>query len=235
MTRKEMIIIAVLTNISVLAILFMLAFHGVKEQPVDEVQIQYTMDTGDNRDNLKGREVQLAPAKTDSNDEVDAILEDISPSVSAPFQNFEEDSFFTDQDNASDTLLNEQGTNADDRYLEIAIKRGDALEKIARANGTTIEAIKAANHLKTDRLRIGQILRIPTDGLKTNETNKNLAAAPSPVPVSNDPHYYTIKSGDNPWKIAKQFHIKVDDMMKLNDLDEEKARNLKIGDQIRVK
>lgn len=47
--------------------------------------------------------------------------------------------------------------------------------------------------------------------------------------------YYIVKGGDNPWKIAKQFQVNFDDILRLNNLDEEKARNMKIGDRIRVK
>lgn len=51
----------------------------------------------------------------------------------------------------------------------------------------------------------------------------------------DEPLYHTVKSGDNPWKIAKQYGVKYDDILRLNNLNEEKARNLKIGDKIRVK
>lgn len=51
----------------------------------------------------------------------------------------------------------------------------------------------------------------------------------------DEPVYHTVKSGDNPWKIAKQHGVKYDDILRLNNLNEEKARNLKIGDRIRVK
>lgn len=42
------------------------------------------------------------------------------------------------------------------------VKSGDMLEKIAKAHGTTVKAIKAANNMKTDRINIGQKLKIPT-------------------------------------------------------------------------
>lgn len=50
-----------------------------------------------------------------------------------------------------------------------------------------------------------------------------------------EPIYHVVKSGDNPWKIAKHYNVKYDDILRLNQLDETKARNLKIGDRIRVK
>jgi len=47
--------------------------------------------------------------------------------------------------------------------------------------------------------------------------------------------YYVVKSGDNPWTIARKFHINFADLLKLNDLDEDKAKNLKIGQKIRIR
>jgi LysM repeat protein len=41
------------------------------------------------------------------------------------------------------------------------VKGGETLTKIAKQHGTTIKAIRAANGLKTDRLTVGQKLKIP--------------------------------------------------------------------------
>ena len=42
-----------------------------------------------------------------------------------------------------------------------AVKSGDTLTKIAAGNGTTVKALRAANDLKTDRLKVGQKLKLP--------------------------------------------------------------------------
>jgi hypothetical protein len=47
--------------------------------------------------------------------------------------------------------------------------------------------------------------------------------------------WYIVKSGDNPWKIAKSEKIDYEDILKLNQLTEHKAKNLKPGDRIRIK
>jgi LysM repeat protein len=48
------------------------------------------------------------------------------------------------------------------------VKSGDALEKIARQHNTTVKAIKAANNLRTDRINVGQKLKIPAPAGTTN-------------------------------------------------------------------
>jgi LysM repeat protein len=47
--------------------------------------------------------------------------------------------------------------------------------------------------------------------------------------------FYIVKSGDNPWKIAKKFHISFEKLLQLNHLDEAKARNLKVGSRLRIR
>jgi nucleoid-associated protein YgaU len=47
--------------------------------------------------------------------------------------------------------------------------------------------------------------------------------------------YYIVKSGDNPWSIAIKNHIKFDELLRLNHLDEDKAKKLKPGDKLRIK
>jgi len=142
------------------------------------------------------------------------------------------------------------------KFIEIKVKRGDALEKIARANGTTTEAIRKINQLSNDKLTIGQALKIPVTGSAAEVAMVEMAPAPMQVSTpamvavpskvaaavqsvakaaDASVEYYTMKAGDNPWKISKQFHVKFDDLLKLNNLNEEKAKNLKIGDRIRVR
>lgn len=117
---------------------------------------------------------------------------------------------------------------------EVIVKRGDFLEKIARQHQTSVEAIKALNHLTGDALRVGQILRLPPPH-KTTE----LAVASSSVTKEKEAEpkegFYRLKSGDNPWKVAKQFHIGLDELLQLNKLDESSARNLKPGDLLKVR
>ena len=57
-----------------------------------------------------------------------------------------------------------------------AVKSGDTLGKIAKANGVTIAALRSANHLKTDQIRVGQKLTIPSKATGPE-------AGPSPVPA----------------------------------------------------
>lgn len=50
-----------------------------------------------------------------------------------------------------------------------------------------------------------------------------------------DERYYTVKNGDNPWTIATKNHIKVEELLRLNGLDDAKAKKIKPGDRLRIK
>ena len=120
-------------------------------------------------------------------------------------------------------------------FVEIVVKRGDVLERIAKANGTTVSAIKKANNLQTERLSVGQVLRVPVGSKKNQNQDSPVNTVKKEATAQSVSEYYTIKSGDNPWKVAKQFQVNFEDLLLLNNLDEETARNMKVGDRIRVK
>lgn len=53
------------------------------------------------------------------------------------------------------------GSKAQKHYV---VKSGDTLGRIARTHGTTVRAIKAANGLTSDRVVLGQNLKLPESG-----------------------------------------------------------------------
>ncbi len=114
--------------------------------------------------------------------------------------------------------------------VEVTVKKGDVLEKIARQHKTTVDAILKANNLSSVKLKIGQVLKVPS-GQKSSANVTAKAATPS---ANADAKYYTVKNGDNPWTIAVKNRMKVEDLLKLNNLNEEKARKLKPGDKLRI-
>jgi LysM repeat protein len=59
--------------------------------------------------------------------------------------------------------------------ITYTVKGGDTLTKLARIHGTTIKAIRQASGLKSNDLKVGQRIKIPS---------KAAAAAPAPEPVA---------------------------------------------------
>jgi peptidoglycan endopeptidase LytF len=113
------------------------------------------------------------------------------------------------------------------KSVEITVKRGDVLEKIARTNGVTVSDIIRANNLPDTRLRIGQVLTIPV--------REKVAAKAGSQDSSGEHKYYVVRSGDNPWLIALRNQLSLDDLLQMNQLDEDSARRLRPGDQLRIR
>lgn len=110
---------------------------------------------------------------------------------------------------------------------EVTVKKGDNLEKIAKVHHTTVDEIIKLNRLPSSFLKVGQVLKIPGE--------RSLAKAPEKKPAELGPEYYTMKVGENPWAIAIRHHMKLDELLRLNGLNEEKARKLKPGDRLRIR
>jgi len=211
--RKDTILIAVLMNVGLLTILFITAMSydegSMTPQPepkptVAEAPIVET----------PAEYLQLVSSQDLPHDEVDRVLHAYAEQKK------------TDEKPVPESAPEKQ----DKKYVEITVKRGDSLDRIARANKTSIRTIKKLNDLKTDRLRIGQVLKIPLPG-----TNVVKAEKPKPTTSPSGAVFYELKSGDNPWKVAKKFNVSYDSIVKLNEFDEIKAKNLKPGDKIRIK
>ncbi len=110
-------------------------------------------------------------------------------------------------------------------FKEVKVKKGDVLERIARQNHVSVSELMKVNKLTSTRLKIGQVLRIPSSTASKTVSNSVTTAGAQ---------YYTVKAGDNPWTIAVKHHMKVEELLKLNNMDEQKARRLKAGDKIRI-
>lgn len=254
MNRRDIIIITVLINTGLLSALAMMAISTDDQGLMDQTEFNQ-LATHHEADKLKDEPIAIVHNTTISTDEWDTVLKDYVASNSSQMVQPLED--ITEEFEAP-TISPKKIVEAPKKPInqpiaiappkkaveinpkkgvEITVKRGDMLEKIARANGTTVEEIRTLNQLKNDRLTVGQTLLVPATAEKkitsqAKTETKNIAEKKNSV---DEVEYYVIKSGDNPWKIAKQYHVKFDDLLKLNHLDEEKARNLKIGDRIRVK
>lgn len=265
MSRRDTIIIALLVNAGLLALLFMLAVNNDDDSVADQTEIISSIVEEGDKTPPHHRPAAPPVAERNLNDEVDSFLRELASEDSPQPIVIDDERFTemrvdeplpaakpAERRETSREVTREAPREvkgfADQKYVEITVKRGDALEKIARSNGTTVEAIKKANQMSTAKLAVGQVLKVPVStktGGETAEASKpaqpaaqSLPKEPSKKPiaaVASDAQYYTIKSGDNPWKIAKQFNVKFEDLLRMNNLDEERARNLKIGDKVRVK
>lgn len=259
MSRRDIIIIAVLLNTAVLSFLFLTATRPEDEQtyrPTIENIISLDTPPVNPPDRLHPEAVTI---NTVPRDEVDSALRPYlstkemattprvvqEPGVPHIIQIEEHDAVVIQPTQAPEpvSLIDNRS-----QELEVVVKRGDVLEKIARAHNTSVKELKKLNNLTTDRISVGQVLRIPATTTRDTSIQTTVAAKPVAQSLVKEPvkpavvketasgrEFYTVKPGDNPWKIARQNKIQLDELLKMNGLTEESARNLKVGDQLRVR
>lgn len=103
------------------------------------------------------------------------------------------------------------------------VKSKDSLYKIAKNYHVSIKQLKKINHLKTSKLKNGQIIQIPSHNRNTITT------------TSKKPHrkqVYKIRSGDTLAKIAKKFHVTISELKQWNSIKDEK--HLKLGRRLHI-
>lgn len=245
MTRRDTIIVAVLINAGLLVVLFISSLKNEKsvvansyDKKPEQTQV------------VTRKETPIAKA---SSDQVDQILAQYSKKMTKEV--VKEEKKVTSKENApketkveevavlkekvkqeqvekiaeKETILTPQKEQPQDPrsgMVKIVVKKGDVLEKIAKAHGTSVGAIMQENQLTDSRLQIGQVIYIPS-------------ATPVASPIKALPQleekYYVVKNGDNLWKIALENHLKVEDLLKLNELSEKQAKALRPGDRLRIK
>lgn len=113
--------------------------------------------------------------------------------------------------------------------ISIKVQSGDALEKIAKTYNTSVKEIMKFNNLVNTKLQIGQVIYLPP--ASANSTKIDTAISPSVIKQQ----FYTVRTGDTPWTIAAKNQLRVEELLQLNSLNQEKARYLKPGDRLRIR
>jgi peptidoglycan DL-endopeptidase LytF len=229
MTRRDTIILAVLINAGLLILLFITA----DTEQVNSISGSTVIAKQENKA-LKSVEVKQAKEQSTAQleDEVDLLLSQLSSQPT----NFEEkkkspikqqvEVIASEPKISSEVKLEELQT----KFVSVTVKRGDVLEKIARNNSVSVSEIMKANHLTDTLLQIGQVLQIPLDKQEIAE-----ASLDDVERVDAAIKYYIVKKGDSAWVIALRHKISVEELLKINGLDDEKARRLKPGDRLRIR
>lgn len=246
MNRKDTIIVAVLINAALLTALFITA---VKKEPAAS-ESSLAVDNKPFAEKTFEFSKPSFELKATEGDEVDRMLNQLSASTPAPSNSplvqteSHQDPLSSPSSNPfiDDLRALSQSSNhaqaapqsfgfsseTSSELIDVIVKKGDALEKIARAHHTSVDEIKRLNQLKGNNLKIGQVLKVKA-GSKTSGRQEHAEPAQQPT------KFYVVKNGDNPWTIAVKNHMKVEELLKLNQLDEEKARRLKPGDKLVIR
>lgn len=110
---------------------------------------------------------------------------------------------------------------------DYTVKKGDTLQKISKKFNIPVSDIKKANNLKSDRLVAGMRLEIN----KKEKSISNSKKTSKKSVTIQEPKTYTVKKGDNIWRIAKKFNISVEELKEINDLQD---NSIKIGQKLYI-
>ena len=221
MSRKDTLISAILINIALLGFLFILAVpvqDAVQTDASSMVQeVAFSSPSIDEiakpQDMQESKHIQETPvAASSSYDELDELLSQFKKPEEAPPEK-------TPEKPPEKPVQKDKTPVASEGFQLVTVSEGDYLGKIAKKYGTTVAKIKAMNSLTSESIRVGQQIKVPASA-KT---------------VTIEDEFYTLKNGDNPWKISKQFNVPFYKLLEINNLDQDKALRLKPGDKLRVR
>lgn len=112
------------------------------------------------------------------------------------------------------------------------VEAQETLFSISKQYGVSIAELRSWNEISGNNLSIGQELRI-YPGSATDSGNGNSSEGSIVVSSSTQQNtYYTVKSGDTLYKIARAHNMTLDQLKELNDLS---SNTISIGQQLTVK
>jgi lysozyme len=118
------------------------------------------------------------------------------------------------------------------------VKGGDNLSKIAQKYNSTVSEIKAANNKTSDMIRMGETLIIPVSGSSSSTVAPKVSApsasvtSPAPVVLPNATGTHTVKAGEYPATIARQYGMTASELLAINGITD--PRKMQIGQKLKV-
>ncbi|EOD79106.1 N-acetylmuramoyl-L-alanine amidase [Grimontia indica] len=114
------------------------------------------------------------------------------------------------------------------------VTSGQSLSVIASKYGSSVSAIKAANGLKSNNLKVGQVLTVPdvNVGALTNASKPSSSGASAkPASPSGKTVTHTVKRGEFLGKIAQEYDVSVASIRSANKL---RSDELAIGQRLKI-
>lgn len=120
------------------------------------------------------------------------------------------------------TVAGSEPAAAATRYTVVA---GDTLGAIARRQGTNVAALKAMNNLRSDTVRVGDVLLIPTTesaaapGLMAAAPLTAAPTAATPAPTATSAQH-TVMPGETLGAIARRYNVKIASIAMANNISD---------------
>ena len=117
------------------------------------------------------------------------------------------------------------------------VARGETLWAIAQANGTTVTVLKDVNGIKGNKVQVGQVIELPSNGPTPEAASEPDSAPPADAgaTVSATPSVvsiYRVQPGDTATSIASLFGLTVGALLEANQLSS--AGDIEVGQYVRI-
>lgn len=122
---------------------------------------------------------------------------------------------------------NEEKPETSSSYAYHKVRSGENLTSIASRYGTSVDEIKKINGLSSNKIVVGQRLKVKGTGSSSSSNESSSSSE------SSSRQYYSVKSGDTFGKIAQRHRLSISQLKNLNpgiNID-----RLSIGQKIRVR
>ena len=122
------------------------------------------------------------------------------------------------------------------RVIRYKVRSGDYLGRIASRYHVSVRQIMNWNHLRSNNIRVGQVLTIYQGGGPSHASSASQgssssgSAKPSTAAPSGSYTTYTVRAGDSLFKISQRYGVTVKQIMDLNHC----SSNIKAGQKLKI-
>lgn len=112
------------------------------------------------------------------------------------------------------------------------MRRGESLSVLAKRYGTTVSKIKRANRLRSTRIRVGMVLKIPSKKCGRyvlSRSSKKSRRKRRYSKKTNTGCWHTVRKGETLGKIAKKNRTTVKVLKRINGL---RSNIIRVGQRI---
>ena len=136
------------------------------------------------------------------------------------------------EDISSDTIDASFALAQDYRRVTYRVRRGDNMRSVARRLGVSPATIMKSNGLRSQRLRVGQTLRVnvPIVTRQTTSSRPSTARNTPDTPVAST-KFYVVRKGDTLYSIANRYGISASALRNANNIS---GNNISVGQRLTI-
>ena len=136
------------------------------------------------------------------------------------------------EDISSDTIDASFALAQDYRRVTYRVRRGDNMRSVARRLGVSPATIMKSNGLRSQRLRVGQTLRVnvPIVTRQTTTSRPTTTRSSPDTPVAST-KFYVVRKGDTLYSIANRYGITASALRNANNIS---GNNISVGQRLTI-